>query len=58
MPGKIGRFETIKTLGTGVTCKVKLGVDTETGRNVAIKILKDDLSQHIRNSVKNEIVAM
>ena len=58
MPGKIGRFEVLKKLGEGVTCKVKLGVDTETGRNVAIKILNKKLDLSMRNSVKNEIVAM
>jgi hypothetical protein len=28
--GNIGKYEIYKTLGTGGTCKVKLGLDTES----------------------------
>ena len=48
MPGKIGRFNTTKTLGTGATCKVKLGTDPDTGRSVAIKILNNDMDQSMK----------
>ena len=39
MPGRIGKYEILKTLGSGGSCKVKLAVDTETGESVAIKML-------------------
>ena len=45
MPGKIGRFEVIRTLGSGASCKVKLGLNTETGRKVAIKIMNDNMDE-------------
>jgi len=41
MPGTIGRYEIRQTLGQGFSCKVKLGVDSQTGRKVAVKIIKD-----------------
>jgi len=43
MQGKIGVFEIIKTIGTGASCKVKLAIDTRTGKKVAIKIIKNDM---------------
>lgn len=42
MPGLLGKYEIGKTLGTGVSCKVKLAKDTTTEEYVAIKIMKDD----------------
>jgi len=58
MPGKIGRFEVHKTLGSGASCKVKLGVDTETGKKVAIKIINDNLDEKMRELVMNEVTAL
>lgn len=58
MPGTIGRFQIKRTLGSGATCKVKLGVDTETNENVAVKIIKDDLDEKTKESVMAEITIM
>ena len=33
----------MRTLGSGGSCKVKLGLDTSTGEKVAIKIMNDNL---------------
>ena len=51
MPSKIGKYEVSKTLGTGVSCKVKLARNTETGDKVAIKIMH----QGMENLIENEI---
>jgi serine/threonine protein kinase len=40
---KIGKYTIMRTLGTGGSCKVKLGLDTSTGKKVAVKIMNDDL---------------
>lgn len=40
---RIGKYRILRTLGNGGTCKVKLGIDTESGQNVAVKIIKSDL---------------
>lgn len=45
MPGKIGKYSIGRTLGSGASCKVKLGLDTETGRKVAVKIMNKHLDQ-------------
>ena len=58
MPGTIGRFEITKTLGSGASCKVKLGFDTETGRKVAVKILNDGLDDKTKELVMTEVEAM
>ncbi len=38
--GKIDKYAIVKTLGSGLSCKVKLGIDTLSRQNVAIKIFK------------------
>ena len=48
MPGKIGRFEIMRTLGTGASCKVKLALDTETGKKVAVKIINDHMDEKLK----------
>ena len=58
MPGKIGRFEIIRTLGTGASCKVKLALDTESGRKVAIKIINDNMDAKLQELVLTEVKAM
>ena len=55
MQGKIGDFDIIKTIGTGASCKVKLGIDTKTGRKVAIKIMNPDLAEKDKNLLKTEL---
>ena len=58
MPGRIGKYEVLKTLGYGGSCKVKLAVDTETGESVAIKMLKQNLDARTHSLVMNEVQAM
>jgi len=55
MPGKIGRFEIMRTLGCGASCKVKAGLDTETGRKVAVKIIKDDMDEKMKGLIMTEV---
>jgi len=44
MPGTIDdKYQLIRTLGHGASCKAKLGLDTETGQKVAIKVMKDNM---------------
>ena len=45
MPAKLGKYNVLRTLGSGASCKVKMGHDTESGRKVAIKIMKDNLDE-------------
>jgi len=43
MPGHILNYNILRTLGSGVSCKVKLGFDTQTGKKVAVKIMNDKI---------------
>jgi len=58
MPGKIGRFEIMRTLGTGASCKVKLALDTESGRKVAVKIINDNMDPKLKDLIMTEVKAM
>ena len=58
MPGRLGKYEIIKTLGHGGSCKVKLAYDTETGEKVAVKMLKKDIDQKTHSLTINEVQAM
>ena len=58
MPGKIGRFEIGRTLGSGASCKVKLGIDTTNGRKVAVKIINDSMDMSLKKLVETELNAM
>ena len=58
MPGKIGRFTIFRTLGSGASCKVKLALDTETGRKCAVKILNDGMDEKTKELVMTEVEAM
>jgi serine/threonine protein kinase len=58
MPGTIGRFQIMRTLGNGASCKVKLGLDTDTGRKVAVKIMNDSLDEKMKELVLTEVKAM
>jgi len=58
MSSSIGRFKIGRTLGSGASCKVKLAVDTETGRKVAIKILNGDMDEKMKELVMTEVEAM
>lgn len=57
MPGTINQYEIRQTLGSGFSCKVKLGVDTNTGRNVAIKIIREG-DEELMDLVRTETQAM
>ena len=54
----IGKYQILKTLGSGGTCKVKLGFDKELNKKFAIKILKDDLSEKTKKLVLEEVATM
>jgi serine/threonine protein kinase len=58
MTGRIGKYKVIRTIGSGSSCKVKLGLDTETGRKVAIKILLDNIDEKTKELVMTEVQAM
>ena len=56
-PSKLGKYNLLRTLGVGAYSKVKLGVNTETGERVAIKIHKRDskFTEEERKVVINEV---
>jgi serine/threonine protein kinase len=58
MPGQIKNYRILRTLGSGASCKVKLGQDTKTGRKVAIKIMSDFIDAKIKELIVTEIKAM
>jgi serine/threonine protein kinase len=59
MSGKrIGKYEIGRTLGSGASCKVKLGLDTETGRKVAVKIMSKELDKDTLKLVMTEVEAL
>jgi serine/threonine protein kinase len=51
MPGTVGIYDVSRTLGTGASCKVKLGRNSQTGEKVAIKFM----NQGNENLTENEI---
>lgn len=52
MPTTLGQYTLGRTLGSGVSCKVKLAKDAE-GRRYAIKILNND--EAFDELVENEV---
>jgi serine/threonine protein kinase len=59
MSGKrIGKYEIGRTLGTGASCKVKLGLDTETGRKVAVKLMNKDMDEAMMKLIDTEVNAL
>ena len=60
MVKKVGKYEVGKTLGEGTFGKVKAAVDTETGEQVAIKVLDKEKiqKQNMGAQVKKEISIM
>lgn len=56
MPGKIGKYNITRTLGSGGSCKVKLGDDGV--RKYAIKIMNDDMDAETRQLVMTEVQAL
>jgi serine/threonine protein kinase len=58
MPGQIGRFQIGRTLGQGASCKVKIGLDTQSKRKVAIKIMNKTLDDETKKLVITEVEAL
>ena len=58
MPGSLGKWSVLRTIGTGGSCKVKLGNDPQTNTKVAIKIMNDDLGQQAKDLLQTEIEKM
>lgn len=58
MSKSIGQYNIGRTLGQGASCKVKLGVDTQTGKKVAVKIMNKDLDQEALRLVRTECEAL
>ena len=48
---KIGKYKIQRTLGSGASCKVKLGYDTVNRRKVAVKILHRSLEEELLQMV-------
>lgn len=55
---KIGQYEIGRTLGSGASCKVKLALDTVSGRKVAVKIMSKDLDKDVLKLVMTEVEAL
>merc|ERR1712166_987893 len=58
MPGQIGEWTVQRTLGSGASCKVKLGVNKESNRKVAIKIMNDNMDEEEKQLLVTEVEAM
>jgi|TARA_B110000305_G_C19354764_1_gene596181 serine/threonine protein kinase len=58
MPGKLGKYEVLRTLGSGASCKVKMGMDSDSGKKVAIKIMNDNMDEKLKELVMVEVKAM
>ena len=58
--GTIDQYQIIKTIGQGASCKVKLGLDTISGKKVAIKIFTDDFKDQneAKGIIRDEIEIM
>ena len=55
---KLGKYQVLRTLGSGGSCKVKLGYNPETGEKVAIKMMNSDLDAKTQELVLTEVQAM
>lgn len=58
MPGILGKYDIHKTIGKGCSSKVKLAVDTESGEQVAIKIMNDDIDDDVQDLLLTEFKYM
>ena len=54
MPSTLGKYSLGRTIGSGASCKVKIGETNTDSKRYAIKILKSDerLEQFIKNEVE------
>lgn len=58
---KIGKYNVIRTLGSGTTAKVKLAEDTTDGKLVAIKIIKKsafEVKPDLQRKIRREVALM
>ncbi|CAM9381625.1 unnamed protein product [Ectocarpus sp. 4 AP-2014] len=56
---RLGNYQLHRTLGKGMSGKVKLGVDLRTGETVAVKIMyKDNMSARAAQQLRREITSM
>lgn len=58
---KIGKYNVIRTLGSGTTAKVKLAEDSTDGKLVAIKIIKKsafDVKPDLQRKIRREVALM
>ena len=55
---RLGKYQILRTLGSGGSCKVKLGIDTRNGKKVAIKVIKNDMEQKLKDLLQVEVKAM
>jgi len=58
MPGTLAKYTILKTVGSGASCKVKLGFITDTKEEVAIKIINDNTDESLMKLIHDEIDAM
>ncbi|KAG9456009.1 hypothetical protein H6P81_000517 [Aristolochia fimbriata] len=58
--GNVGKYQLGRTIGEGTFAKVKLGLDSQTGQSVAIKIIDKRMVVHnkLMDQVKAEITTM
>ena len=55
---RLGKYCILQTLGAGSFSKTKLGIDTDTFKYVAIKILNQDISESALKTIITEINAL
>ena len=58
MPGTLGKYQILRTLGSGGSCKVKLGINMQTGEKVAVKIMSSKLDRKTQQLILTEVQAM
>jgi serine/threonine protein kinase len=52
------RYEILRTLGSGGSCKVKLAFDKKSRQKVAVKIMNDDMGEEEKKLLSNEVKTM
>lgn len=58
MPGTLGKYKILRTLGSGGSCKVKLGIHMQTGEKVAVKIMSAQMDRKTQQLILTEVQAM
>lgn len=58
MSKSLGKYNIMRTLGKGASCKVKLAQDPETGKKVAIKIMNSNIDANLKQLIMTEVKAM